>query len=647
MSAKPESLKNISNWLALLIILIGLAAAFACGWQRLTIERSHKQVEIAIEWSQLAEAARRENISLEAALAGFGERITAVVYKEPIFIDLQNDHRLTLKSGEQLLWDFRDNPELPFAIQKEYNYLLFPALSDARRVLEQLSLKMPDAYIELNEYKGTYFVATSLGNLDLYGLGLGFAAEELAIINSLGLRIVPQIRFWPEASLASVNTVLDSLAGYDLAALGFNDLDIPGNDLNAAAQKEVRQAWLDGAKRLGAPLLYVELFAQKGLPAMALDMDNDVVRLHAISEKEMLTFTPDKAINRFQLAVSERGIKIIMVRFLPQKDLAANRDFLGRIQESLVNKGTTPGPLKTPEPLHPNRLLLILMVGSVMAATWLIGKKFQLGRWAGLLAAVVLLAGAFLLLSGRIGYLQKIFALGAAVIFPTLSVLTFLPREKQSLFKALGLFLLTTLGSLAGALLVVGFLADGNYMLALKIFSGVKIADILPIVLLFVFLLFFGREKEWSSQRLKGILEIEIKVKHALIFFLAAGIVVFYLMRSGNDNMAISDLERNFRTYLDLFLGVRPRTKEFLLHPLLLLSCYWGYKDRYLPLVLLGGIAQVSLVNTFAHIHTPLIISLKRTFNGLWLGVLIGLLLFAGIVLLIRLYEKRKRGSNL
>jgi hypothetical protein len=360
----------------------------------------------------------------------------------------------------------------------------------------------------------------------------------------------------------------------------------------------------------------------------------------------MLTFTPDKAINRFGLAVSERGIKIIMVRFLSQKDLAANRDFLGRIRDALVNKGITPGPLKTPEPLHSNQLPLMLMVGAVMAATWLIGKKFQLGRWAGLPAALVLLAGAFLLFTGQIGYLQKLFALGAAVIFPTLSVLTFLPREKQSLFKALGLFLLTTLGSLAGALLVVGFLADGNYMLALKIFSGVKIADILPILLLFAFLLFFGREKEWSIQRLKNILDIEIKVKHALIFFLAAGIAIFYLMRSGNDNMAISDLERNFRTYLDMFLGVRPRTKEFLLHPLLLFSCYLGYKDRYLPLVLLGGIAQVSLVNTFAHIHTPLIISLKRTINGLWLGVLIGLVLFLGTVLVVRFYNKRKRDIN-
>jgi hypothetical protein len=37
----------------------------------------------------------------------------------------------------------------------------------------------------------------------------------------------------------------------------------------------------------------------------------------------------------------------------------------------------------------------------------------------------------------------------------------------------------------------------------------------------------------------------------------------------------------------------------------------------------------VSLVNTFAHVHTPLAVSFFRTFNGLWLGMLGGIALIA------------------
>jgi hypothetical protein len=48
-------------------------------------------------------------------------------------------------------------------------------------------------------------------------------------------------------------------------------------------------------------------------------------------------------------------------------------------------------------------------------------------------------------------------------------------------------------------------------------------------------------------------------------------------------------------------------------------------RRAWLPLVaLLAGVGQVSLVNTFCHFHTPLVVSLLRTGHGLWIGALIG-----------------------
>jgi putative flippase GtrA len=40
-----------------------------------------------------------------------------------------------------------------------------------------------------------------------------------------------------------------------------------------------------------------------------------------------------------------------------------------------------------------------------------------------------------------------------------------------------------------------------------------------------------------------------------------------------------------------------------------------------------GLMGQVSLMNTYAHIHTPIMISLVRSVHGLWLGGLIGVIL--------------------
>jgi len=33
------------------------------------------------------------------------------------------------------------------------------------------------------------------------------------------------------------------------------------------------------------------------------------------------------------------------------------------------------------------------------------------------------------------------------------------------------------------------------------------------------------------------------------------------------------------------------------------------------------------MVNSFCHLHTPLLMTVVRTFNGLWLGVVFGLIL--------------------
>ena len=113
---------------------------------------------------------------------------------------------------------------------------------------------------------------------------------------------------------------------------------------------------------------------------------------------------------------------------------------------------------------------------------------------------------------------------------------------------------------------------------------------------------------------------------------ICAGILAglaFYLLRSGNTE--ISALEVALREWLDKVLIVRPRTKEFLVgHPFLILAAAVALRGQRKILVVLfglGTIGQISMMNTFMHIRTPLLESIIRTLNGLWLGALVGLLL--------------------
>jgi hypothetical protein len=55
-----------------------------------------------------------------------------------------------------------------------------------------------------------------------------------------------------------------------------------------------------------------------------------------------------------------------------------------------------------------------------------------------------------------------------------------------------------------------------------------------------------------------------------------------------------------------------------------------------LPAALIGAIGQVGLVNSFSHIHTPIVYVLLRTLDALVLGSAIG----AGLVVLL-LWSRR------
>jgi hypothetical protein len=90
-----------------------------------------------------------------------------------------------------------------------------------------------------------------------------------------------------------------------------------------------------------------------------------------------------------------------------------------------------------------------------------------------------------------------------------------------------------------------------------------------------------------------------------------------------------------FRGGLEETFGLRPRTKELLGHPMLVLfflSLPW--RSRIAVLFALAGLlGQVSILNTFCHLHTPLLLTIERVGLGLLLGLATALL-WGGLALL-------------
>lgn len=212
-----------------------------------------------------------------------------------------------------------------------------------------------------------------------------------------------------------------------------------------------------------------------------------------------------------------------------------------------------------------------------------------------------------------------------------------------SLAKALVAFGLVFLASILGGLLVFSLYHSLSTFVKAEVFHGVIISRLLPALLALVYcyslstLLGPTRQKSFLA-RINSFLGSSVNyLDFVLILVLLAGLALAVL-RAGNEfGFLVAQPERVFRSTLENLIGVRPRNTEILGHFLLI----WFFillrtEHRSILLLLAGGmLGSSSVVNTFTHFHTPILVSFLRVTTGLLLS-LIALVITYSVYLLLR-----------
>jgi hypothetical protein len=181
--------------------------------------------------------------------------------------------------------------------------------------------------------------------------------------------------------------------------------------------------------------------------------------------------------------------------------------------------------------------------------------------------------------------------------------------------------------TLCGALVIVGLLSTPLTMTEIDRFAGVKYVLVLPpliALVLFFFTDVFGAKIE---PRVAG--EAPVKVVQLLVGAVLVAGAYLVLQRSGNQSdIAPSSFELALRSHLTTLLDVRPRFKEFVVAwPALILVPALIPEDRRRwgwLFILAAGMGLGDLIDTFSHLHTPLLVGVERVINGGVLGALIG-----------------------
>jgi hypothetical protein len=626
--------------LLMVVIGAGVLVAVNLGLMRIQLEQDNRQVELAVEYREVQRLARWSGISPEDMLSRIEEKgATAVVFKEETVAQLETEV-LAVKSGAAILLEYGLAQEDVPGLNPGSAYIVTAREDTYHRLVDQLTYKVHG--FETIELDGVYLLTSTLGPGELRALPVGFNEAGIRAAREAGLNIILQVQNWPQATPDGVVGVVGkALATEGLTALLFNDGVLPGYPKSL-------EGLLQELRKTPVPVGIIEFFPQQGLNQVLQNLDKRGVRLHALGEQEIAKLTPQRAIDRFALAATERNNRILLTRFFFRPEVQDwaeyNLNYLQALRDRLEQEGLTLGPAKPFSPLVNSRMNLFWIGLAVIAGGVILLKKFLPPPWAwglGLIGALGWL-GLLILNMGDIGRL--VMALAAVVIFPSLSLIHHLKEEGAGVGGSIGLLLVTSLYSFLGAVLMVGLLADVNFMLKLDQFRGVKLAHVVPLMLVVLFCLLWQEKERWYV-KLRSLWKTNISVGWSALAVLLAVALLIYVSRTGNESAAVSGLELRIRTLLDQLLVVRPRTKEFLVgHPMLMLFFYLGYRHRYLPVLIFGAIGQVSLVNTFAHVHTPLLVSLLRAVNGLWLGIVLGLVLIAGYRLTVKLGERLENG---
>ena len=482
-----------------------------------------------------------------------------------------------------------------------------------------------------------------------YALGLGLPQAPLDLARKLELYLVPRVQNDERFAAPQIDRIFASFKhgerpstvvffGQRNEVLGFPDhLD------------DTAAAFVRTGLNFGTIETYDKIQDQKGNEGLAEKAIERTVRVQAISKTELDKLDYNTVVARYLLGVRERNVRVVYMRpFLHEQDGMSiektNVAMVEDIAKGLRARGFTLGRA-TPVPgFRFNPLIIFLVALAVPSLIMLLFEAFGMRRQQ---VAYGVYGFTILLLAG--GYVshhdlaaRKLLALIGAIAFATMAV-SVIAREFFSTppasfggsIRVAGLRTIAWSGgvALAGALVVVGLVSVPLLMEEIDRFSGVRLVIALPPLiafLLYVYTRRFGNEPPTAI----GSALAPVRVYQLGILALLAGAAVIYISRSGNtSDITPSTFELALRSNLTTVLGVRPRTKEFLIgFPLMMLLPALRIEHKRLTgwLFAIGiAVGTSDVVDTFSHLHTPLLVSLLRVVNGAVLGVIFGIVFIA------------------
>jgi len=661
--------KKVPQFIIFFIVLAVIVSAFIL-YNRSILENQSKQVELVMSLDELRDMANQEGYRENELLKSLKSAgINSIAIHEDNLEKLESSGDIMVFSNDEFnkFQFFLKTLKIADKIQlsRGESYIIFNDEDIFIRIEEYLRRQLGENAIE--DYSFLTFKSLKVrGNEEkLEELGLGFSKKDIQWIKNLGFNVILRFKNYSNVDQEGIEIKFkESKEVGDISGIIFDGESVLGYP---AIEKILATA--EKLRENNYPFGMIEFANQEGIKTIAHSVSELAVKVHSITKEEMEIISTQKALDRWIRAAKERKVRIFYIKPFLKTELnllETNLDYVENIRNLLISNGFSVGRASLFHPIQDSKIfILILILGVISGGIILLNQVIHLKKihnYLLLLSGVIVLLVFFLL--GIDVLLLKLIALASALIFPTLAIVAnekYFTDARSSIItkgnnnfysKDSGYFLMIKnilvgffkiiLITFSGALMIAALLSKGKFILGIDQFSGIKISYLAPLLLVFCIL--------WLKQNEGKMLILEtmkkpILIEHVVVLGFFAVFLVVYIARSGNFSfLPVLGIEEKIRVFLERTLIARPRNKEFLIgYPALMLAMSMNYlkiKEFKIPMIIIGTIGPVTLINTFCHIHTPFLFSLLRSFNGIWLGTLLGFIIISVFYLTVKIFKK-------
>lgn len=672
--------KFLYNRALLAVMVLGLAASVIINLARVADERANNSIDLAVDYEAIVELAEKEGLPVSEVMSKAKEAgITSLAVYDRTFKKLNKSGKCTATRGADIMERYRTGSLVSPAwrelaekgdIKDAEMYITSGDDVTFREVKEDLIRCLGRDRVRSFAVEGKEVLAVKANGDAFVKLHLGLASDEMKAVNDAGFYVVARPANYVQPTVEGVKAVFRRLDGIKVSEVVFSGRQCLGAYGEEGALEAVARELKERGITLGLieATTQLQFFPQEGLEKIAAELEWQAARSYYISKEELNKMEVQQAVDRWKNTDEERNIRVsLLMPFENPRDgmtlLETNLKYFSEVKAALAARNFVFGPAGTFHQLHIAVWLRALVVlGAVAAGVLylsLVIPAFNARRSLQLVMFAVtgtIFCGPLFMGSGNLVRLMA--ALAGANFFPSLAMiglLDYIRSHKDAGCKSViggiifgfALLIFTGLLSFVGASYLSASLSDVEYFLEARIFRGIKLTFILPLVLVAVaflqrFNIFGSFEDEAESfvAQIKEIMDAPVTVRVLVALGVVGLALIVFIARSGHTmGMPVPGIELKIRAFLENSLYARPRTKEmFIGHPAFMLMIMAWLKKWptvvFFALVMGATIAQGSMVETFAHMRTPFMMSAVRGAGGLIFGGIIG----GGLMLLVTLW---------